>query len=136
MTKRAELEAARAKAEADWGRANEELEHARAGLIKTNADWDKVVNDRRRADTDRRKAGAVWDRLFPDRRQANADRRNTEADAVALSRAVADRNDAYTKRSNAEIEWAEAEARLNAATAKRGEAIAALDALDRAQRKS
>jgi multidrug resistance efflux pump len=136
MSTRAEFEAALAQAEADWARANEALEQARARLIEANADWDQVVSDRRRADTDRRKAGAVWDRMFPDRRKASADRRSAQADIAALSKAVAERNDAYTRRSNAESDWAEAEARLNAAAGARHIAAADLDGFGRAEKNS
>jgi len=56
MTPRAELEAAVAKAEADWRRAGEDLNRAEAARAKAHADWDKEAADRRRADSDRRAA--------------------------------------------------------------------------------
>ena len=137
MIKRKELEAALATAEADCRRANDDFHKAQADRAKANADWDKVVTDRLKGDLDRRKARTVWDQTFPDRRKA-------DADLAALSKAVADRQQAFfamsdaetewvkaeAAMSKAEVEWVKAEAKLHMATAKRNEIIAALDELN------
>lgn len=137
MSTRTELEAALAQAEAGWSKANEELELAQAARARANADWDNVVTvqheqevDRRKA-VDRRSADATWDMAF-DRRNPDADRRKSRATFVAFSKAVADRHEAYIARSNAEADWAEAEARVRRAGAQREKAKAALDELNRA----
>lgn len=135
MRKRAELEAALAHADAGWCRANKDLDLALAGLIAANADWDKVVSERRKTGSDRRKAGSAWDNLFPDRRNPSSERRNLDAQVSELSKAVADRDSAYNKRSNAEAELLDAESRMNAMTEKRNDAIKALDGLARTEKK-
>ena len=45
MSKRTELEAALAKAEADWRKANDVLDKAEAARTKAHSDWDKAVAD-------------------------------------------------------------------------------------------
>ena len=134
MSTRAELEAALAKAEDDWRRANDDMEQAQAGRAKANADWNKVDADRRKAVADRRKPGSTWDKSFPDRRHADADRRSRDADVVAFSKAVADRHQAYIALSQAEANWAKAERKLKTAIEARNRAIAALDEHKRLQR--
>lgn len=132
MIKRAELEAVLAEAEIGWRRAMDELELARAHRDNANARWDSVVNERRKADADRRKSGAAWNQAALDRRNPDAVRRRADAGLVALSKEVADRDKAYTERSKAEADCADAQARLNTATAERKRAIAALDGLGHA----
>lgn len=134
MSARFELEADLAKAEADWLRAKADLDRAQANLAKANADWDWIGTDRRKAGTDRRKSSAVWDQRFPDRRELGADRRSPGTDIAAFSKMVADQHDAYLRRSKPEDDLANAEASLNATTAVRNKAIAALDALNRTRR--
>lgn len=136
MSTRVELEAARARTEADWRRANDDLVKARAKLAEANAGWDKVVADRRQADTDRRRSDTVWDRTFPDRRKAGSERRISAADIAAFSQTVTERHGAYVYRSKAEADCAAAQARLNAASAQRDKIITALDALNRVQRRA
>lgn len=142
MSTRAELEAALAKAQADWRQANDELDKAQADRAKANAVWDSLITgqrkdelDQRRADADRRKADEVLDRLIPDQRSADADRRNSESAFAAFSRIVAARHQAYLERSHAESVWAAAAATLITAIAERKSAIAALDELNRAENK-
>ncbi len=134
MSKRVELEAARARAEADWRSANNHLVESRAKLAEANAGWDKVVADRRKTDTDRRKSDTAWARTFPDRRMAGAERRISAADIAAFSQVVTQRHGAYVYRSKAEADCAAAQASMNAASAERDKVIAALDVLNGAQR--
>ncbi len=131
MSIRADLEAAIAKAEDDWRRAHEDLDRARAARAKVDLDWDKVGAGRRRRCASRRNAGMGWDQSFPDRRNPDAERRAPGGEILALCKAVADRHEAYTNRSKAEAGCATAEARLQAVTAERNKAIAALEALNR-----
>ena len=132
MNTRAELEATLEKAEAEWHRASDELDDARAEEARAHACWDKVVADRRMADTDRRNPGAVWDNRFPDRRKPDSDRRDPRAELRALSKAVADRHRAYADLVDAEDRLARAELRRNSASAERNRVIVALAELDAA----
>src|ERR1039458_10345500 len=102
MSTRDELEAARARTDADWRRTNDDLDKAQAKLAKANAGWDKIVANRRKTDTDRRKRDTAWDRKFPDRRKAGSDRRILATDIAALSQTVTERHGAYVYRSKAE----------------------------------
>ena len=131
MSIRADLEAAVAKAEDDWRRANEDLDKARSVRAKVDLDWDKVGTGRRRRGANRRNASMSWDQAFPDRRNPDADRRAPGGEILALCKAVADRHEAYTNRSKAEAGCATAEARLQAVTAGRDKAIVALETLNR-----
>ena len=131
MTTRAELEAALEKAEIERCTAHQDLETTRAGRTKADADWDRIITDRRGAVADRRKGGTLRNRAFPGRRVAAADRRNLDSGIGALSKAVAHQHQVYLARSKAEADCAAAEARLNAATAERDRALAALDGLRR-----
>src|ERR1039457_4754773 len=108
VIERKELEAALATAEADCRRANDDFHKAQADRAKANADWDKVVTDRLKADVDRRKTGTAREQTFPDRRKA-------DADLAALSKAVADRQQAFFAMSDAETEWVKAEAAMSKA---------------------
>lgn len=137
MTRRKELVAALATAEAECRKANDDFHKAQSDRAKAKADWDKIVAGRLKADLDRRKAGTVWDQRFPDRRKA-------DADLAALSKAVADGQKAYFAMSDAEAEWVKAEATMrkaefewvkaeanqNTATATRNAIIAALGELN------
>ncbi len=129
-----DFEAALAKAEVDWRRANDDMEKAQAERAKASADWGKVDADRRKAVADRRKPGTSWDNAFPDRRNADANRRSRDADVAAFSKTVADRHKAYTALSQAEANWAEAERKLKTAIEARNNAIAALAEHQRLQR--
>lgn len=71
---------------------------------------------------ERRKAGEARDHAVPDGRDPTTD-------ASSLARAVADHHAAYIERTNANIAWVEAEARLAAAWAERSKAITACDEL-------
>jgi hypothetical protein len=115
MNKRRELEAELTAAEVNCRRANDAFDKAAADLAKAVVDWNLVAPDRL-------KQGA---------------------DIHALSKTVAARQNAYAAKSTAETEWAKAEfflhqtefewekaqARLDAATAKRNQIVAALDEL-------
>lgn len=142
MNTRAELEAALAKAQADWRWANDELDKAQTDRAKANAAWDEFVTgrhavdaDQRKIDADRRKTDEVLDKLLPDQRVADADRRTANAEIAAFTRLVADRHKAYLERSHAESAWATAAATLITAIAERKNAIAALDELNRSENK-
>ena len=135
MFTRAELETALAKAEADIRKAREDLGKVQAERAKANAAWDKLVGDRRKTDFDRRKPDSIWDHAFADRRKADSGRREVDASLGALIEEVAARENAYNAQSTAEADCAKAEERLNTAIAGRDQAVAALDQLNRAERK-
>ena len=59
MSKRSELEAALAKAGADWRKANDNLDKEEAERTKAHTAWDKAFNERRYAGADRRKPGSI-----------------------------------------------------------------------------
>jgi hypothetical protein len=107
MTTRAELEAALAKAEADWRRASDELDGAQEVRAKANADWDQQVAERRTED--RRKTVTIWDK-FAERRKAVADRRNAH---TARDQANAAWDQAHAARSQARAAWEQARAALD-----------------------
>ena len=130
MSTRIELESALASAEAEWRRANDSVSKARAERDRVHANWGRVVNDRRKSEGDRRKAGNNAYQAVFDRRSAYSDRRVRDADIAALSKAVADRHEAYLDLSKADETWTRAMAGLNLATAERDRAIAALKAFD------
>ena len=110
--RRKQLDTALAAAEANCRRANDAFDKAAADMAKAIVDWNLAT-------TDRLKGGA---------------------DINALSKLVADRQDAYAAKSNAEAEWGKAESilrqaehewekaqtRFNEATAKRNKIVAAL----------
>ena len=131
MTTRAELGAALEKAEIERCTAHHDLETTRADRTKADADWERIITERRGAVADRRKGGALRNGAFPGRRVAATDRRNLDSGIGALSKAVAHQHQVYLARSKAEADCAAAEARLNAATAERDRALAALDAIKR-----
>jgi hypothetical protein len=134
MSTRAEVEAALQKAEARWHAASNDLALAQAERTKANAKWDQLIADRRKTVTDRRKSGAVWNGPFSDRRIAAADRRMLDDGIAALAKKVTDQHGTYLARSKADADCAAAKARLDAASTERDRAVAALDALDRADR--
>jgi chromosome segregation ATPase len=136
MSTRADRKETLAKAEANWRRANDNVAKTQEERAKASAAWDKVVVDWRKAGTSRRKADTAWDRMVPDRRKTESDRRTAEADFIAFSKRVADQHGAYLAWSKAETEGAAAQARLKSAAAERDEAIAALDGLNCADRKT
>ena len=136
MSTRADREETLAKAEADWRRANDNVAKAQEERAKASAAWSEVVVDWRKAGTSRRNTDAASDRMVPDRRKTESDRRIAEVDFIAFSKRLADQHDAYLGWSKAETEWAAAKARLKSAAAERDEAIAALDGLNRADRKT
>ena len=137
MTEHYELDVVLANAEAAWRNATSAFRTAQADLARANADWGKFVADRRKPGAIRRKSGVARDPTCPDRRKANAD-------LVALSKAVADRQNAYTDLCEAEARWvkteailaeaevelAKAEAKRDLAEAKPNELIAARDSFD------
>lgn len=131
MNTRAELEAALARAEADWRRARDDMDKARAALASANTGWDKVVSDRRQAPVERRKANTNWEATFTDRRKSLSDRRIPVADINALSKAVTDQHKAYLERSQAEADLTDAASNLKAASDARDKTIAALNQLKR-----
>lgn len=139
MSARVELEAALARAQAEWRRANDEMDRVQADRAKANAIWDEIVAsqckadaNRRKVDRDRRKADEVLDMVIPDQRMSDADRRTEKSALAAFSEIVAARHKAYLDRSTAEAAWAAAAANLIAAIAQRKDAIAALAELSRA----
>ena len=135
-----ELEAAYAKATSDWQKASDEVDTAQAIRARTIAAWDRLVApqhqaevEQRKADVDRRSTDATWDGLITDNRKADADRRKAIADFAAFSNGVAARHKAYADRSNAEAEWAKAATKLIEAIARREQAKAALEELNRGE---
>ena len=133
MTTISELETSLATAEATWLRASESMDKARANWAEANDAWEKLLSDRRKPSTDRRKSPTTWNHAFPDRRKAGSDRRIPEADIDALSRLVAERHNAYLRRSKAEADLASAGIALDAAAGRREKAAAALRGLRGAQ---
>lgn len=138
MHTRTELDAALAKAEADWRRASDELVRAQAARVEANHNWDTLVTvqheqevDRRKASRDRRSAGAIGGIGFPDRRDPDSDRRKSRAVFVAFSKLVDERHKAYLARDYAEAALAVAEADLARAVAERQNAAAALEELNK-----
>ena len=142
MGKCEDLEAALAKAEADWRMASDEFDKARALLIKSNASWDKFVNGRRQIESDRRKAAGhgpsvreIWNWIVNDRRGEKSERRKARSKLFAFSKDAADQRGAFIERSKAEAGLAETSAKLIAAIGARQKARAALDESDCAQAK-
>ena len=135
MSTYSDLETALATAEAAWRRAREGMDEARTNWTEADDAWNKLLSDRRKPGIDRRKSRTTWNQAFPDRRKAGNDRRIPEADIDALSKLVSERHNAYLRRSKAEAELASAGIELDATTARRDKAVAALSNLKRAQEK-
>jgi len=102
MRTRAELEAALAKAEADWRRASERLDQRQAERGEANEEWSRLSADRRGGGGDRRSGTG-------DRRKSEADRRSAE---IALDRADDAWEQAVQARREAREAWNQARAAL------------------------
>ena len=136
VSRRAELELALERAELELRSAQAALEKAEAARRGAEHDWGRYVDDRRKAGPDRRKPDSSWDHSFPDRRKAQSDRRISEADISALAKAVAQRHEAYMRRSSAEADCVLAQARLNAAGREQERLRAEIDALGGARKQA
>jgi hypothetical protein len=80
MGKREDLEAALAKAEADWRRATEALDQAQAARNRAFQAWAETNIEYGRSGADRRKAAVPLPPGQPDRRKQRTDRRKVEVE--------------------------------------------------------